>query len=316
MGNDNSEERITVKPFLKWAGGKSQLISQIEERFPPEIDKKKGKIVIKRYVEPFVGGGALFFYLMSAYDVKKSYISDTNEDLIVAYKAIKHNPKRLIEKLMELKSDYDDLSHEERKPIYEDVRHNFNDLKGNLNYSKYSVEDYCQQAANLIFLNKTCFNGIFRVNSKGFFNVPMGRYKNPSIFDEENILNISKKLKNTTIKNASYEESYDFINSDSLVYLDPPYRPITKTSFTSYTKSNFDEEDHIRLAEFAVLINSEKHAKVILSNSDSDIKDESDTFFKDHYPGFKKEKVLAKRFINSDGNNRGPIHEVLLWKYD
>ena len=317
MSKISRKNRIKVTPFLKWVGGKSQLINTIELRFPEEIRSSK---VIENYVEPFIGGGALFFYLMSNYDVKKSYISDTNEDLIVAYNVIQKNPIDLIDKLKELKSEFMPLNHEKRKEVYYRVREEFNKSKDNLVYyncsDEYS-EEHTLHAAYLIFLNKTCFNGIYRVNSNGYFNVPMGRYKNPLIFDENNIKNISKVIKKTTIVNGSYRDSYKHITSDSLVYFDPPYRPITETSFTNYTKSSFNDTNQEDLADFYKKVSSKKKgAKLILSNSDPKNRDDSDNFFDDLYSDYKIERVWAKRYVNRDGNNRGPIKEILIMNYD
>ena len=307
MINNNG---IKVKPFLKWVGGKSQLISTIKSFLPYDINQKKS---ISKYFEPFVGGGALFFYFMSEFNVKNSYISDTNEDLILTYKVIQKDPKKLIKILYELKSEFIPLDYDKRKIIYYDITDNFNFLKKEIVYDKYS-NDHILQAANLLFLNKTCFNGIYRVNSKGYFNVPIGRYKNPLICDKDNILNISNILKNTKIVNLSYEFSEKHITKNSFVYLDPPYRPITETSFTSYTKSNFNDKNQVELSEFYKRI-SKKGAYVLLSNSDPKNKDINDNFFEDLYGDFKIDRIQAKRYINSDGNNRGPINEILVRNY-
>lgn len=306
-----SQDKINVKPFLKWVGGKSQLISVIESSLPQDITKNK---IINEYFEPFVGGGALFFHLMSNYDVKKSYISDTNEDLILTYNVIRKKPNGLINILADLKSDFIPCNHENRKTMYYEIRDNFNRLKDELDYTKFS-KDHILQGAYLIFLNKTCFNGIYRVNSNGYFNVPMGRYKNPLIYDKWNIINISKVIKNTVIVNASYEYSEKFISKKSFVYLDPPYRPITETSFTSYTKSNFNDKNQEELCKFYKRI-SEKGANVMLSNSDSRNRDKNDDFFDKLYGDFKIDRIQAKRYINRDGQNRGPINEILVRNYD
>lgn len=304
-------EIIEAKPFLKWAGGKSQLIPEIELRLPSEIIKNK---VIEEYFEPFIGGGALFFYLMSNYDVKKSYISDINEDLIVAYNTIKNSHKELIKQLKEFKSTYLSLNHEDRKIMYYEIRDKFNCLKENFDYDNYSKE-HIIRTSYLIFLNKTCFNGLYRVNGDGNFNVPMGKYKNPLICDENNLTAISYILKDTTIVNVSYLESEKYISDKSFVYLDPPYRPISNSaSFTSYTKSNFNDENQKELAEYYKRI-SKKGAKAILSNSDPKNENKDDNFFDDLYNDFSIDRVYAKRFINSNKNKRGPITEILVRNY-
>ena len=248
------EDNIDAKPFLKWAGGKSKLISEIEKRFPKNI-KESGKI--KRYFEPFIGGGALFFYLMSNYDIKESFIFDINSELIVVYKTIQNNPKELINLLSEIKDDFIPKEHDDRKEIYLNIRKSFNENLHNFDFENYSSE-FVERAAQIIFMNKTCFNGLFRVNKKGEFNVPFGRYKNPKIFDENNLLCVSKVLKNTNIINASFLESEQLIDDNSLVYLDPPYRPLSKSSsFTSYSKFDFNDGDQIELSEGSVLFGTD-----------------------------------------------------------
>ena len=305
-------ELIAAKPFLKWAGGKTQLISQIEERLPNEITSSR---IINKYFEPFVGGGALFFYLSSNYDIKESYIYDINPELIVVYKTIKNNPKELIDYLTEVKNDFIPLSYEERKRVYLDIRKEFNDNIDKFDYLEYAPEEYVKRSSSFILMNKTCFNGLFRVNKKGEFNVPFGRYKNPTIFDKENILACSKALKNTIIVEGSFLCSEDFIDSDSFVYLDPPYRPITNSaSFTSYSKFDFNDDNQIELANYYKRI-SEKGAKVLLSNSDPKNTDKSDNFFDDLYSEFSIDRVFAKRSINRDGNKRGAVSEILVKNY-
>jgi len=306
------EEVIDAKPFLKWAGGKTQLINQIEDRLPEEIKSSKK---IDKYFEPFIGGGALFFYLSSNYNVKKSYIYDINPELIVVYKTIKNNPKELIESLTDLKKDFIPLVHEERKKIYLNIREKFNDNIENFDYSQYNAEDYVERSTSFILMNKTCFNGLFRVNKQGKFNVPFGRYKNPAIFDKDNIIACSKALKNTTIVEGSFLDSENLIDSNSFVYLDPPYRPITSSSsFTSYSKFDFDDENQKELAEYYKRV-SDKGAKLLLSNSDPKNTDESDNFFDDLYEDFTIDRVFAKRSINRDGNKRGAVSEILVKNY-
>lgn len=308
----NKQDKIKVKPFLKWAGGKSQLLSAIESNLPIEIIESK---TITEYFEPFIGGGALFFYLMSEYDVKKAHISDTNDDLIFTYKVIKNNPEDLIELLNVWESKFKDLDHESKKDVYYPRRARFNKLKDILEYGEYS-DDYVLQAAFFIFLNKTCFNGLYRVNSQGHFNVPMGRYKKPLICDEENIRNISEILnRKVTIENKSYECCEKDITKDSFVYLDPPYLPVTETSFTSYTKSNFLKSDHEKLASFYRNIVENNGAKVLLSNSGYIGDITHDDFYKREYGNFNIVEVEAKRYINSDGKNRGPVKEILIRSY-
>ncbi len=305
------DKNLGAKPFLKWAGGKTQLLSTIEDRFPSEIKKS---LKIKKYFEVFVGGGALYFYLMNKYDVKESYLYDINQELILTYKVIKNNPKELIKLLSDLQTDYVPLEQEDRKDYYLNIRDDFNkDLK-EFDFNSYS-DAHVVRASQVIFMNKTCFNGLFRLNKSGEFNVPHGRYKNPLICDENNIKAVSKILKNTEIINGNYFESEDLIDDDSLVYLDPPYRPLSKkSSFTTYAGFEFTDEHQIELADFYKRI-SDNGAKAILSNSDPKNEDENDNFFDELYKDFNIERVQAKRSINSNGKKRGLINEILVTNY-
>lgn len=312
MGNDETD-KVLAKPFLKWAGGKSQLINCIESKFPIEINRKTP---IKKYFEPFIGGGALFFHIMSNYNVEKAFISDINEDLILTYNVIKYFPDELIKKLDEFINEWPQSQKDKEKKYYP-LRDDFNNSKKILDYTIDPQEfsnEHIIQAARLIFLNKTCFNGIYRVNSKGEFNVPIGRYKKPLFYDTNNLINVSKHLQKTEIFNESFEFFKDNIDGNSFVYLDPPYRPITETSFTSYTKSNFNDDDQEKLADFYKFI-ANKGAKVILSNSDPHNRDEHDDYFDELYKEFNIIRIPAKRYINRDGNNRGPINEILVRSY-
>lgn len=299
---------ISPKPFLKWAGGKSQLIDEIIAIFPEEIIQSK---YIENYFEPFLGGGALFFYLKSYFKIKKSYINDINPDLILTYRVIQKCPKKLIIQLKEIKMEYLELNGEDRKEFFFKVRDDYNKKGKNFDYLSVSDESI-ERAKQLIFLNKTCFNGLYRVNANGEFNVPMGKYKNPAIFEEENIKDVSKALKNTIICNGPFEELGEFIGDNSLVYFDPPYRPLTDSaSFTSYTKSRFNDDNQIQLAEFCRSIDK-KCSKFILSNSDPKNANKEDNFFDELYEGFDIKRVQAKRMINRDKTKRGSINELLI----
>lgn len=302
---------LGAKPFLKWAGGKSQLLTTIEDIFPPKIKKYRK---IDKYFEVFVGGGALYFHLMNNFDVAESYIYDINPELILTYKVIKNDSKALIELLFKLQDEYIPLEQEDRKNYYLDIRSKFNEDLNNFNYEHYS-DLHVTRASQIIFMNKTCFNGLFRLNKKGEFNVPHGRYKNPLICDEKNIKAVSKTLKNTHIINGNYQVSEDLIDEKSLVYLDPPYRPLSKKSnFTTYAGFEFTDEHQIELAEYYKRI-SNKGAKAILSNSDPKNEDINDNFFDDLYKDFHIKRVQAKRSINSNGKKRGLINEILVTNY-
>ena len=253
-------------------------------------------------------GGAVLFDILTNYDIKKAYISDVNKELINIYKVIQNKAEDLITFLKKFEEDYLPLENEERKEYYLQKREEYNNWK-----KKYNAENIEEMGAALfIFLNKTCFNGLYRVNKKGEFNVPMGAYKKPLICDEENLRNISILLKNVEIICADYTKSENFIDENTLVYFDPPYRPLTETaSFTSYTEFSFNDEEQIRLAEFIKTLNS-KNIKVILSNSDPKNVNQDDNFFDDLYKGFNIRRIGASRMINSKGSSRGRITELLI----
>ncbi|BBM48481.1 DNA adenine methylase [Leptotrichia wadei] len=289
----------TVKPFLKWAGGKGQLIDEIEKFYP--FDKK-----INKYAEPFIGGGAVLFDILNKYELEKIYISDVNKELVNCYVAIKENVHELIKKLRKIEDEFLAREKEDRKIYYYEKREKFNKLKLENNNEKIN------RAALMIFLNRTCFNGLYRVNKKGLFNVPMGDYKNPKICDEENLIKISKKLKNVEIIYGDYKKSYDFIDENTFVYFDPPYRPLNQTSsFTSYTEYIFGDKEQIELSEYFRILNK-KGAKLLLSNSDPKNVDINDEFFDNLYKEFDIKRIEASRAINSKGEKRGKVTEVLI----
>jgi DNA adenine methylase len=302
---------INAKPFLKWAGGKTQILSELELRLPLHI-KRSG--IIDRYVEPFMGGGAFFFLLKRDYKIRKSFLVDINRELIIVYKVVQKTPLKLIEKLKNLEELFIKQSREDRKELFYEIRYLFNQQITDFDYKKYN-NDWVERASSLIFLNRTCFNGLFRQNSKGEFNVPYGDYANPNICDEVNIHEASKALKGTEIMQADFEVSGEFIEENTFVYLDPPYRPLDKTSsFTSYAKENFDDKDQIRLAVFYKQM-SNKGAYLILSNSDPKNQNPDDDFFDDLYKDFNIDRILANRMINCDGSKRGKIKEIIVTNY-
>ncbi len=291
----------SVRPFLKWAGGKSQLLKEIEKYYPFETCK------ITKYAEPFVGGGAVLFDILSKYDLEQIYISDINAELINTYVVIKDYIEELIELLDKYQSEYVPLETEDRKSYYMAKRDRFNDLKVNGNGA-----ENIEKAALMIFLNKTCFNGLFRVNKKGLFNVPMGSYKNPLICDEDNLRAVSNKLQKVKIVCGDYRESANFIDENTFVYFDPPYRPLTETSsFTAYTENLFNDEQQIELAKFVDCMH-EKGARVIVSNSDPKNSNTEDNFFDNIYSVHKIKRVEATRMINCNSEARGKIKELLI----
>jgi len=302
------DNTVLARPFLKWAGGKSQLIPELSSRLPKDINNS-GRI--DTYVEPFVGGGAFFFYLKSRFEIKNSYLFDINRELVVGYKTIQNNYKELILTLQEIESKYIRKNEDNRKKYYYAVREKYNTQIENFDYSNYNNE-WIERSSYLIFLNRTCFNGLFRQNSKGEFNVPCGKYKNPTICDEDNLKKVNSALKDTDIICGDFSESSKYITKNSLIYFDPPYRPLTTTSsFTSYSKEDFGEEDQIRLANYYKELNK-RGAYLILSNSDPKNETPNDNFFDDLYKDFLIERVNAKRSINCDPKKRGEIKELII----
>jgi len=301
----------SVKPFLKWAGGKTQLLEEITKRLP--IEFRKGKI--KRYIEPFIGGGALFLKVAQSYKVEKYYISDINEDLVLAYKCVKRDVNGLIALLRTTESTYHSLDDEERENYFYEMRTLYNKNRLIMDYTNFTTA-WIERTVQIIFLNKTCFNGLFRVNSKGEFNVPFGRYKNPLICDETNLTNISKILQNTDIRVGDFAACKNFVGEDSFVYFDPPYRPLSKTAnFTSYTNTDFNDTAQVKLATFYRLLDK-TGAKLLLSNSDPKNEDSKDNFFEDYYKEFIIQRVKANRMINCNSEKRGPINELLIMNYE
>ena len=294
------QKKVELKPFVKWVGGKGQLIEQLEKHIPAGGEK-----VLTKYAEPFVGGGALLFNILSKYNFEEIYIGDINKELINAYNVVQNNVEELMIKLAKLQLEFIPMDENGRKNYYYSIRDRFNSLMLNNNTA-------IEKASLFIFLNKTCFNGLYRVNKKGQFNVPMGAYKSPMICDENNLRNVSKALKNVKIVCADYSLSKDFIDKNTFVYLDPPYRPISQTaSFTSYNADCFDDNEQIRLAKFIDEINL-SGAKIMLSNSDPQNVNPEDTFFEELYKAYTINKVEATRAINSKGDSRGKIKELLI----
>ena len=294
-----------AKPFVKWAGGKSSLIPQITKYFPFEL--KNGQI--EKYVEPFVGGGAVLIDILQKYDVKQAYAFDINKDLINCYNVIKYKVEDLIQKLDKKEKEFLALDKDERQKYFYDIR---------TEYNSYLLDNEIdvKRASEFIFLNRTCFNGLYRVNKNGKFNVPCGKYKNPTICDSNNLRNLSKLLKNVVFAYGDYKESEKLVDENTFVYFDPPYRPLSVTSgFTSYTKENFNDENQKELAEYYNKLNL-KNAKLMLSNSNPKNTNENDNFFEKIYKGFNINEVSAKRMINANVKGRGEISELLITNYE
>ena len=280
------DDKVNIPTLVKWAGGKKQLIHQ----FKPLLPKK-----IERYIEPFVGGGAVAFYIITNHpEVKEVILSDVNEELINTYKQVRNNVEELI---VELKK-HKEYHSEKDKEYYLEIR-------------ATNPEELTQlkRAARFIYLNKTCFNGIYRVNKNGGFNVPMGRYKNPKICDEESLRKISRLLKKVklSLSVGPFEKSLSFSKKDDFIYFDPPYYPLKKSSFTTYTTGNFLEENHIKLFELFEKLDL-KGCKIMLSNSNS-------PFIEKLYSQYNLERVNATRMINCDATKRGKIKELVIRNY-
>lgn len=288
------------KPFLKWAGGKTQLLSDIERTLPIELLQKNFT-----YIEPFVGSGAVLFWMLNNFPkMKKAIINDVNEDLINTYKTIANQPKDLISILEILQNEFYNLEgNEENKKTYYY-------LKRELFNTRESTQ--CEQSALFIFLNRTCFNGLYRVNRKNEYNVPMGSYKNPTICDTENILTVSKALQKVEILCGDFEQTLEFAENNTIFYFDPPYKPLNKTSsFNSYAKDEFNDNEQVRLRDFCNKLDLLNHTW-ILSNSDVKGKNEKDNFFDDLYSDFNIQRVQAKRSINANAEKRGKLTELLI----
>ena len=292
---------VSVKPIIKWAGGKSQLLDDIRKKYPQKIE---------RYCEPFVGGGAVLLDVLANFQPTDVLVNDINAELVNTYKQIKTNVDKLIEMLSDMQKSFWEKGDSDRKAMYLEKRERFNSIKSSC------VHSDLEMAVLFIFLNKTCFNGLYRVNSKGLFNVPIGSYKKPPICDADNLRLISGLLKNVEIVCGDYSQCENFIDKNTFVYIDPPYRPLTATaSFTSYSENEFGDKQQIELCNFIGRI-SNKGAKILASNSDPKNADETDCFFDDLYSDYNIDRIGAKRMINSKGNSRGTISELLICNYN
>lgn len=292
-----------AKPFLKWAGGKTQLLPTLDS-FLPATFKNEPNVT---YIEPFVGGGAMLFFMLQKYpNIKRAIINDINPHLITTYRVIRDEPTRLIDFLAHLESSYKSRSdHEAQKEFYLNIRKVFN---------TEPLTDV-EEAAYMIFMNRTCFNGLYRENSKGKFNVPFGKYNNPTICDESLIIADSKLLQRVEILNGDFSHTKIYIEGYTFFYLDPPYRPLSATSsFNSYVKERFNDSEQKRLKNFYELL-SEIGCFSILSNSDGKSRDEEDNFFDNLYKDFIIERVCARRCISANKTKRGALTELLIRNY-
>jgi len=291
---------MEAKPFLKWAGGKTQLIDEIKKYLPTEITNKPFT-----YIEPFVGSGAVLFWMLNRYpNMRKAVINDINGDLINTYRVIKREVDELIFWLKQWEKEYHALENfpEKRKEYYYEKRALFNTRRS----------DAPKQAALMIFLNRTCFNGLYRVNRKNEFNVPIGSYKKPQICNEPNLRAVSRALQKVEILQGDYTQTLAYADDNTLFYFDPPYKPLSKTSsFNAYSHEVFDDAEQIRLKEFCELLDRKGH-KWILSNSDVKGKNLEDDFFDELYSRFNILRVWARRNINANPEKRGKLTELLI----
>ena len=298
----------TARPFIKWVGGKGQLLPQLKRNLPQELYDDAFT-----YIEPFVGGGAMLFFMLQHFpNIKRVVINDRNENLANAYRNIKDHADELVNRLKHIEQRYLAIKAENaRKEYYLEMRRHFNEdaLK--------SVE----KTALLIFLNHTCFNGLYRENSKGKFNVPFGRYTRPTICNEEVLYADSELLNryNVEILNGDFRETADAIDKSgqNFFYFDPPYRPLSATSsFNSYFKEDFNDDSQKDLADFCRQLDRHGNVKWMLSNSDCSARNPADTFFEDIYKGFHIQRVSASRMVNANAGKRGKLTELLIRNYE
>lgn len=309
MAGQHGKVAPVARPFLKWAGGKRQLLPQIDQYLPAQL--KAG--AIKRYIEPFVGSGAVFLHLAQAYDLRELIISDLNPALIGAYRTVQEAVEPLIGALREMEDAYQPLTETQRKAYYYAQRERFNATRPLQTCA--TPEPDPQRTALLMFLNRTCYNGLFRVNAGGAFNVPFGRYRNPRICDAPNLRAVSAVLGRTRIYYGPYPQCAQFVDSKTFVYFDPPYRPLTDTAnFTAYSRHSFDDDAQLELAAFYGRLDR-AGAILLLSNSDPHNIDPADDFFERAYAGFHIHRIRATRRINRHAAKRGPISELLIANY-
>ncbi|TVQ64646.1 MAG: DNA adenine methylase [Spirulina sp. DLM2.Bin59] len=299
-----------VKPFLKWAGGKRQLLPTIQKYLPPELTTGE----IQHYFEPFIGGGAVLWAIACQFPHLQRSILDLNPELITAYTTVQQDVESLIQQLENLQGHYFSLSPTQQSQYYYQIRAQFNQQRQGFDFRTYNPQ-WLERTAMLIFLNRTCFNGLFRVNAKGEFNVPVGRYRNPKICDRLNLTEVAQVLQTTHIQQGDFTAIATGIPPNSFVYFDPPYRPLNTTaSFNAYASQGFDEQDQRRLKELCDRLHHQG-IRFMVSNSDPHNIDPNDHFFDDLYQDYQIIRIPATRMINSKSRKRGPISELLIINY-
>lgn len=304
------EEHIKATPILKWAGGKSQLLPILNVYYPRALKQNK----IKIYIEPFVGGGAVFFDIVSRYNIESAFLFDINPELVTLYNSVKSDLHAVITYLEKFEETYLSYDNEERKNYFYKVREEYN-KKASTQYAYIDKKpNNAYRSAQTIFLNRTCFNGLYRVNSNGHFNVPIGKYKNPTILFEKKLVAASKALSIANIKMGDFKEAEKHCGQNTFIYYDPPYRPISKTAqFTAYAADDFDDSDQIRLAKLFDKIH-QKGTLQMLSNSDPTNYCD-DPFFDNLYEKHTINRIDASRRINSNAEKRGTVRELLITNY-
>jgi DNA adenine methylase len=301
---------IKAKPFLKWVGGKGQLVARFTGIYPRELLTGQ----IKYYFEPFLGGGAVFFDVASNFKIKAAMLYDINDELVLTYRVVQRDAGKLMDVLSGYRTAYLNLSPDRRREYFYQVRSDFNLDRKSTDYKHYS-ESWIKRAAQVIFLNKTCYNGLFRVNSKGSFNTPAGENKNTQIFNEGNLLNAAKLLSCAEIAKADFRDFNPANAGVSFIYFDPPYRPISRTAyFTSYVKDEFTDRDQYILAGIYREMDK-RGAKLMLSNSDPRNIDPQDNFFDKLYKDYYIRRLPARRLVNSAVTKRGAVNELVITNY-
>ncbi len=304
-----------ARPFLKWAGGKGQLLDRFGQYFPKALADGS----IDTYIEPFLGGGAVFFHVMQNFPVKSAYLMDVNPELVLAYQVVRQDVEKLIIQMGQMEKAYLKLGESARKVRFLKVRSDFNQALPGMDFRKYS-STWVERTAQILFLNKTCFNGLFRVNGKGAFNVPFGSYVNPTILNADNLRRASVLLAKADIRQGDFRAlltEKSRIKTGTFIYYDPPYRPISATaSFTSYSQGGFGDSDQKQLAQMFQTLDR-RGVYQMLSNSDPKNTDPRDDFFEEQYSKYLNRmfRVPASRSINANAASRGRINEIVITNY-
>lgn len=294
---------VKAKPFMKWVGGKGQLIPQLDAHLPADFKHWKHAT----YVEPFVGGGAMLFHMLQRYPhIQHAVINDINPDLVTCYRTVRDRPRALIIALNDMAQAYEALPSEPaRRSFFLDVRKRYN----------ANTLDAVDNTAHFLFLNKTCFNGLYRVNKKGKFNVPFGAYVRPTICNVDTILRDSELLQRVEVLHGDFEATMAHVQGRAFFYFDPPYRPLSTTArFTHYASEAFNDQAQVRLKAFCDRIHTAGYL-FMLSNADCKGANAEDDFFDRLYQDYRIQRVWASRSINVDPSKRGKLTELLVCNY-